>query len=308
MAEGDNPETGPLSMEDAVSQYVDLIETTTEEEPEAAPDAEEEQAEVEAEAETSDDEDPQDTAEETQVLTADEYGDVLIAVGDEQLTLSDVIQGHLRQSDYTRKTQTLSEERKALEAEFAQKEEALAAREQSLLTQFADLQVEEPDWKAMAEEDPLGWQLKKMDWDKSQNARQAAMQKAQEAQEAQVQQFSAMTAQKAMEVHPEWADREAFDKGSAERRKAALSYGFTSEEYNSAIDFRIAAVLEDAVRYRALKAKAAPVEKKLVKAPKVLKPGSATTKQDVKAEEKAAKSKKLSRPHTIHEALNIHGF
>lgn len=304
----DNPDQGPLS----IDEYLDTMEAPEKGQAEAEPDKAEtpeaEPEEVEAEAEATeeeagtDDQDEPTTEDEDgpETYSVEEYGEISVSLADgTQTTLKDLADGNLRRADYTRKTTELSEERKAFEAE----KEALAERERQLKEQFANLEEPEPDWKALADEDPLGWQIQHIEWQKKQAQKEAAKVEAQKAEEAKRQQFMRATSAKAVEVFPEWAEPEKFNAGDNARKKAAMSVGFTEAEYNGAIDFRLAALLEKAARYDAGQQKVSSAQKKLAKVPKVVKPGASVTKAEKEQAARAAKAKLRDKPMSVDEYL-----
>lgn len=316
MSERDTPATGPLSIDDVLDGMEPAPEADTPEpvEAEAAPDAVEEEAPVEAEAEdetTEADEPEAEASEDAQILTEDEYGDVLVRVSPDAdpLPLRELLKGNLRQADYSRKTQEVAEQRKALEAELAEREKALSEREQAIAAQLAQFEDPEPDWVQMATDDPIGYVEARAKWEAKQATRQKAQAEAQAKAQQQRQQIIQKTAMKALEVFPEWQERGAFEKSAEARQQAAINAGFSPEEVAQAADYRIAVVLEKAARWDALQKSAPAVSKKVSKAPKVLKPGASSgTKAERDAAEKAALKKKLARPHTIDDRLKALGF
>ena len=105
---------------------------------------------------------------------------------------------------------------------------------------------------------------------------------------------------------PEWATAAGFAKNAQGRMSVALEAGFTETEYNGAVDYRLAVLLEKASRYDAMQTKNAGVEKKLALAPKVLKPGRSKGKADVRVEQKAAINRKLDQPHSMEAHLSAY--
>jgi hypothetical protein len=304
MTNGDNPQAGPLSIE----QYLDSMEAPAEGQAEVV----EEKAEPEGEAEVveaeeveteTDDQDEPDTEEAApEAYPVDEYGEITIQLKDgTRTTLADLANGTLRQADYSRKTAELAQTRKELEAAAQE----LAQRERQLNEQFAQLEEPEPDWRKLAEEDPLGWQLSKLEWDKKQGERQARKRQAEQARQQEIEQFRKWSATKAVEAIAEWTDTKKFNENAEARKKAALAVGFTVEEYEAAVDFRLAALLEKAARYDAGQTKVAAAQKKLSSVPKVLKPGAAnSTKADRLAAERAAQQKRRNRPMSVQDYLS----
>jgi len=275
---------------------------------------------VEAEEEADEAEQPTaeepDAAEEgPQVLTKDEYGDVLVDLNGEQVTLAKLMDGNLMQADYSRKTGELAQQRKQLEAEFQsktkEKEAELAAREQRIAEQLAEIEEPEPDWEAIAEDDSLGWPIQKAKWDKKQKARADRIKEAEKQRDEARRQFIQQTAAVAVERMPEWADGKKFDEGASARKAAALAAGFTEQEYEQTPDFRIAILLEKAARYDAGqssgKAKSVAAEKKIAKATKVLKPGQSSAPVDPRSERRAQFQKRLAKPVSSEDIRKMLG-
>lgn len=297
----DNPQAGPLSIDQVLDQLEAAEPITSEEEnetPEKTPeDLEVEAADAQADAEEAEEkadeqEESEPEAEEPEVYSAQEYGEIAISLDDgTQTTLADLVAGNLRHADYSRKTNDVAKSRKEVEA----REAALAERERQIDLKLASVEEQEPDWVQMAEEDPLGWQIKKLSWDKKQAERSKARKEAEEAEQKQVQQFRQQTTRLALEKMPEWAEGDAFKNGAPARLRAALNAGFTEQEYNGAIDLRLAVVLEKAARYDAGQQKVKATTKKLSKVPKVIKPGASTTKADKQQAEATARKKRRSR-------------
>jgi len=102
-----------------------------------------------------------------------------IDVDGEEITVEELKRGHLRQRDYTRKTQALAEERQALQGEYAQitQERAQYAQMLPLLAQKIEQSVEqEPDWDTLYDADPTMAAKAERQWKKQQAERQAQMQ------------------------------------------------------------------------------------------------------------------------------------
>lgn len=313
MADVDTPFAGPMSFEEALTLNETRPEPDTSESDEEAPqeaqdaaEAAEAEAEDTAEAETDDaEESGADEGEESQLLTIDDYGEVRVQIGDEVITLAELAKGNLRQSDYTRKRQADAEEAKARAAELDAREARLAEKEQRIIAQLAQTEEQEPDWVQLAEDDPLGWPSKKAKWDAAQAKRAEALRAQQEQHQRAVEEFRMFTAHKAVEVFPEWKDPATFQSGADARKQIALAVGFTEQEFASASDFRLAALLELAVKGKASQTKTDAAQKRLAKAPKVLKPGAKVSKVDVQAAASVQRQKRLSQPMTFEEALKL---
>lgn len=304
MSDSDTPLEGPLSIDDALDAMADREE--------AAPEVEEsENAEVEIEVdeaeentdvdETDEQEEPDDEGEGPDVYDVGEYGEIAIQLSDgTQTTLAELEKGTLRQADYTRKTTELSSARKQLQDKASE----LAQRERQINEQLASLNEPEPDWAKMAEEDPLGLPLAQIQWNKKQQEKAQKRAEVDAATEREKMDFQRQTVQKALEVMPQWADGKSFQETSDARKQAALDAGFTETEYNGALDFRLAVILEKAALYDAGQTKVKAATKKLSKVTKVVKPGASVTKADKEQAAKTAKSKRLNKPMGVNEYLD----
>lgn len=320
MSDGQSAFAEPMTMQEALAKADSLSRAKEAEpaEPAQEPEDEAEAEEVEAEAsqeveDTDEPNEPEGESEESeQILTADEYGDVLVDVDGEPTPLAEVLKGTLRQADYTRKTMALKEEREAAQQEIQERQKALDAREQQLRALEAELGETEPDWEKLAEEDPLGYNSERVKWERKQAARKQREADLQKRQEEKKREFIGKTVDVAVQKIPEWQDVKKFDEGAPARKKAALEAGFTEEEYASTPDFRIAVLLEKAARYDAMSKdtgeRRARADKKIAKAPKVLRPGATKPDSDPKQERRAAFQKRLSKPISSTEITKALGL
>lgn len=306
MADNDTPLEGPLSIDDVLDTMDDR---------EAAPEVEEgatleagaeevETEEVEADAtdESEEQDEPDADDEGPEVYDVSEYGEISVRLADgTQTTLADLAKGTLRQADYTRKTTELAATKKELEAAKA----AISDKERQLNERLASLEEQEPDWEKMAEEDPLGLPLAQIQWNRKQQQK-AEARKAAEAREAQERsEFQRQTAETALRLMPEWTDGKSFNETAELRKEAALAAGFTEAEYNQAVDFRLAVILEKAARYDAGQTKVKAAAKKLSSVKRVVKPGASVTKADKEQAAQVAKSKRLNQPMSVNDYLDV---
>jgi hypothetical protein len=122
----------------------------------------EEELEVEEDAESSED-------ESFDILGA------IVEVDGEEITVEELKAANLRQRDYTRKTQELAEQRKALEAQYSEIERERAQYAQMLpaLQQRLEQKEQEPDWDTLYDTDPTMAAKAERQWRKQQEERQA---------------------------------------------------------------------------------------------------------------------------------------
>lgn len=268
------------------------------EEVEAEPEAEEVETEDQAENEAEVEEEPELEAEEVQdeddpeaeeEEDADpEDEDPLFEINGETFTLSEFQEWKkdgLRQADYTKKTQELSEAKKNFEAERqkweAEREQVVShlrdknAQLEEALTTFAIEQDPKPkraDFNSTDEflEAQDSWNDRQ---EKKQQARQAYESLKYQQQAEVVQQETA----KLLQHFPSWRDPEVAKQEATDMAKVASEFGFSHEELSAISDHRIFRVLGDLVRLRAEagnRAKNAKTAAKKAKAVKPLSPGA----------------------------------
>ena len=184
-------------------------------------------------------------------------------------TIAELKQGNLLQSDYSRKTQALAEERKTVEAtkaNFAAVEHAIAQQRETL-AMIINRKLPKPPDPAMLNPqsgvfDVVGYMAAKEDYeaetkDIQQMIAQHQQMLAQQAQEAEEQRsrLRDQEAQLLFEKQPELKDPQNYQKFWARMVKYAAKRGFTPEELNEVDDHRTYQVLRDAMELDDLKAR-----------------------------------------------------
>jgi len=207
------------------------------------------------------DEDEDVQEEEEEVEAAPDLYKVIIDGEEIEVSLDELQKGYSRQSDYTRKTQQLAQQRK--EAEALQQDYAQRVQQ---LNQFAQQIQQQPDipepawtsdpqaWERLRHEDPVQFVLEKDAARDRQLARQQRAQQMQylqsEQQQLQQQQFAQhldTQRQQLNELIPAWSDKETAKAEKAELRKwASDAYGLTEQDLSQAYDARLVKILYDA--------------------------------------------------------------
>ena len=290
---------------------------------EAAPTEEEESTEetqdesLEEESE-EEDSDADESESEEEVLYA-----VNVNGEEHTIPLDELIKGYSRQSDYTRKTQELSEQRKSIEANQAQwsaeVQQIQAERQQYVsalqnviensmgsLDQFATV-----DWATLKNDNPLEYITKRDEYREAQDKVRQAQFQQQQAQQAHQQESQQNHRRVLQEEHgrlvealPEWGEQETRQKLSGEIKEYALSQGYTTEEISSLIDHRSLMTIYKAMKYD--KASSPSVVKKKVKnKPRVIRAGSPRTKSDSDKTKRTAQMKRLRGTGHIDDASTL---
>ena len=310
MLDGDEPSPAPEEPQ------------PTEDEVEAQPETEADSDE-EVEEEDSDEEyEPDDNRE----VEGDEVVDVYAVKVDgveTEVTLEELTSGYSRQQDYTKKTQSLAEDRKKLE------EIAIAYRDEFQETQRVRQQYVQQigqyvqqglhglqqygqiDWKTLKEEDPLEYVTKRDEFREEQHRVQGMQQQQAQAhrtaqaegQQAYAQQLESEQA-KLMDAEPDWADEKKRPELAGQVRSFAESMGFSADEIDSVVDHRSVQVLLKAAKYDALQNSDIKT-KKVKRNPKVIRAGSPKVKGVSSAKKRNAKMNRLKSSGSAKDAASL---
>lgn len=306
--------SGTLSVDGAAEAMLGLMGgEDSQEQPVAEPESQAEPMEVaEDDSQEYESEDSDDEQEEVQ-----EQPKFRVKVSGEEIevTQDELIRGYQREADYTKKTQSLSEERKAVEAERVKIQEANHLRDQyaqrlQIIEQMLTQQPQE-NLEALKETDPIGYAVKvaeQQQKDKQLMAVQAERQRIAQMQQAeQVQVLSqhvAQEAEKLAQAIPEFADKEKGETVRKEIRNFAKSIGWSDQELSSVYDSRAVMTLYKAMQYDKLMANKSGVQKKVSEAPKMMKSGVSTQRSPDQEQTKKIKQQ-LKRSGRVADAANV---
>ena len=282
----DNPQPNQEAQpETEVEETPDVTDTEepTSEQPDEALEAVEEDVSEELDEEIV-------TEDETEEYEEQEYYTVKNNGVEEDVSLDELVAGYSRQSDYTKKTTDLANQRK----DFEQQQQALLQERQSLQQGLQQLnqqlsaetqnQPTQEYWDNLYESDPLEYVRAK---DKFRD-KEAELAKVQAAQN-ELAQRQAFEQQEVMKKHiaeeqvkltkaiPEWKDEKVAEMDKRNIVTFAKRYGFNEQELNNATDHRAILMLRKAMLYDELEAKKPLVKKKVKKAPKMTKSGKKIT-------------------------------
>ena len=228
------------------------------------------------------------------------------------VTLDELQSGYIKQSDYTKKTSELAEQRRAMvqEAQAIQQERNQYAQALGQMQSEAEKQLGEykqVDWDQLREQDPMLFMQRRdemRDLEKSiEDGHKQQQHLAVQAQQYQVHKFNADVEHgrdKLLAVMPDWDD-----KVSKSVREFGLNEGFSSEELSGITDHRSMAVLRKAMMYDAIQ-KAQPAKKKVRSdTPKYVKSGVAKSKGDVSAKKRTDKLKQLRKSGSVDDGASM---
>jgi hypothetical protein len=227
--------------------------------------------------------------------------DPVFEIDGEKVTLSELRKERLRQADYTRKTQELAEQRKAVEATEADRRVKRDEFVQLLDTVKAALQPVAPS-PDLRNEDPAEYAAQWADYQarmeevRAVEAKQAEILAEQEKERSDaVAAFKAEQKAKLLEAVPEWQDETV---AVTQTRKlvefAKTKYGFEDAEAGNILDARLWLLLKDANAYHEARAKGE--EKVAALAPsKVLKPGARPAQPNVVSQKRKEQQELINR-------------
>ena len=317
------------SMEEAVTSFEQYLEPE-EDKPEEA--QIESQADETVEEEIVEEEELQaDDFEETETETLDDEQDeieeqnepqlysVKVNGEDVEVTIDELQSSYSRQADYTRKTQELAQQRKAVQKQQSEvaKNEAIykellpkmeAALSESLGT--------EPDWETLYSNDPIGYVRERDLWNEKQQKLQAVQaeqtrlqEEEQVKQQEQIQKYMQYGEKQILNHVPEWKDKTIQQEEKLAIRDHAINdLGFTAEEINQVYDYRLLLGLRNSwMQNKTQKAvKKKPTQKASARN-RVAKPGSVSRKKTStplkKSKARLAKSGKVQDAAKVFEQL-----
>lgn len=301
-----NPQGSQTDVNGAAAKIFGMLDPQPEgqAEVEAAPE------EVEAQAE--------EAVEEVQEEEVQETPRYRVKVDNEELEvdLDELIKGYSRTSDYTKKTQSLAEQRKQVEAERTKIEEAAKLRDTysqrlQVIEQMLSAQPEE-DLTALKDSDPVGYAIKvaeKMEREKQLSAVRAEREAVQAKQAAEQQErLKAHLSQEAERLKaaiPDLADEVKGEVIRKEIRDYAKSNGWTDQELSQVYDHRAVIALYRAMQFEKLQKAKPAVQKKVAEAPKSLKPGVGSQRIDKDSEMAKKLSKQLKQTGRTRDAAAI---
>jgi len=320
-------EPKPDSIEAAVSRLMgepekatsesEPEETTEQEETEVSggEDLEESEAEPDGEEETEEEETPEGAPSEEEL---DYY---LIKVDGEEIevTLEELRSGYQRQKDYTKKTQSVAEERKAV----ADKQTQLDEMHQNFLNQAQlanellnrDLKkFESVDWETLKTEDPVGYvqkQIEKQEIQQQQANLRAQAQQVYEhnlkSQQEDANKYLEAQRKESLKLFPDWKDTSKRDTHQNQIIDYARNTGYQDQELANIINARDLLVLDKARQWDDYMKTKGNIPKKKT-APAVRKVAKSKGKAPVQAVRQKSideKSARLRKSGSLRDAASL---
>jgi len=229
-----------------------------------------------------------------------------------EVDLDELRNGYQRQSDYTKKSQSVAEMRKAYEANLQSVQQERDQYQQVLanMENYQNLELkkyQELDWASLKEDDPVEYMEKRIEFqdakEKVNQVKQeqmAVQQKTQQEVYQNIQHKVQEEAELLATALPEYSDPSSNLK--TELRDFAMNMGFSEQDVNGITDHKVVLVLHKAM----LQDKAnSSTSSKVKKGPaKVIKAGVPVTKKQRVARDVQAKRDRLRQTGNVKDAAN----
>ena len=208
------------------------------------------------------------------------------ASGEEvEVELDELIKGYQQGADYTKKSQALAEQRKAIEAErqhleYVKQERQAYAQKLQALDSFLSQQNQGVNLDVLKETDPIGYAVAVAEQSQREkqlavvrNEQQRLAQQQQSEQQASLQNHLRQESEKLTSLIPELATPQG-DAVRKQIRDYAKSIGWTDQELGQLYDSRAVVTLYNGMKYQQLQKSKPEVNKKLQAAPKMMRSGT----------------------------------
>ena len=252
-------------------------------------------------------------ADVSKPVVYEHFGGVELDGKEVEVPLEEARKGYLRTADYTRKTQVLAEERRAISAEREQVSRERAQYAQLLPALAAQLQqaMPQPPDETLLHTDPAEY-VRQEAYYRKQAERLAAAQfehsriQAAQAQEQQgsLQQRVVEERGKLLDAIPEWKDEGKRKDGLGKVLDYGKKQGFTDEELNQAYDHRAVVAMYKAMKYDELMGGANKPKPVVNQGPKAAPVGSSNATPR-KASEATKAKQRLAQTGSVNDAASI---
>jgi hypothetical protein len=208
------------------------------------------------------------------------------ASGEEvEVELDELIKGYQQGADYTKKSQALAEQRKALEAErnhleYVKQERQAYAQKLQALDSFLSQQDQGVNLDVLKETDPIGYAVAVAEQSQREkqlavvrNEQQRLAQQQQSEHHASLQNHLRQESEKLTSLIPELATPQG-DAVRKQIRDYAKSVGWSDQELSQLYDSRAVLTLYNGMKYAQLQKSKPEVNKKLQAAPKMMRSGT----------------------------------
>jgi hypothetical protein len=255
-----------------------------------------------------------DSSEESEPDQDEQRFQVKVGGEDKELTLTELKSLAQQGADYTKKTQQVAEQRKALQAEQQAIEEAKYMRDAyaerlQAMEQLLNAQQPVEDLEYLKESDPIGYAVRVAEMSQNKEklyAIQAERNRIAEMQQAEqqqgMQQYLSQQAAVLSESLPEYSDPVKGETLRSDLRKFAKNLGFSDQELSAVRDARHVMALYKAMQYDKLQQSKPQLNKRVSEAPRTIKSGNSNTSVNTDQHKKAMAQ--LQKTGKIRDAVS----
>jgi hypothetical protein len=284
---GSESQSQGTTVQDAANSFLGLMDASEAPEGQVEDQSEQPEEELSGEEEQFEEQEDGEQEESEEDPEEEQRFSVKVAGEEKELTLSELKSLAQQGADYTKKTQQVAEQRKALEAEAEAIEQAKYLRDAyaqrlQAMEQLLNAPEQGEDLEYLKESDPIGYAVRVAEKQQQREQLQAIQierQRIAEQQQAeyaqQMQGYLAQQAEQLSKVLPEYTDPVKGEALRTELRSFAKSnLGFSDEELSQVRDSRQVIALHKAMLYDKLQQAKPNVNKRVSEAPKTLKSGN----------------------------------
>lgn len=306
----DTQSTGTIN--EAQNAFLGLMDAAeAPEEGQANEQPEQESEQVEAQQVEQDDDGSEDSVSDQD----EQRFQVKVAGEDKELTLTELKSLAQQGADYTKKTQQVAEQRKAVEAEQQAIEEAKYMRDAyaerlQAMEQLLNAQQPVEDLESLKESDPIGYAVRVAEMSQNKEklyAIQAERQRIAEMQQAEqqqgMQQYLTQQAAVLSESLPEYSDPVKGEALRSDLRKFAKNLGFSDQELSAVRDARHVLALYKAMQYDKLQQSKPQLNKRVSEPPKTIKSGNSNT--SVNTDQAKKTMAQLQKSGKVRDAASV---
>jgi DNA repair exonuclease SbcCD ATPase subunit len=306
----DTQSTGTINeAQNAFLGLMDASEAPTEGQAEEQLEQENEQVEEQQE------EQGDDSSEESNSDQDEQRFQVKVGGEEKELTLTELKSLAQQGADYTKKTQQVAEQRKALQAEQQAIEEAKYMRDAyaerlQAMEQLLSAQQPVEDLESLKESDPIGYAVRVAEISQNKEklyAIQAERQRIAEMQQAEQQQgmqeYLSQQAAVLSESLPEYSDPVKGEALRSDLRKFAKNLGFSDQELSAVRDARHVMALYKAMQYDKLQQSKPQLNKRVSEPPKTIKSGNSNS--SVNTDQAKKTMAQLQKSGKVRDAASV---
>lgn len=284
---------------------------TQESKTEDQPEVQEQTSEAEPQAEATDEEEV--SQQETSEIPQEQNSTYKVKVAGQEfdVTLDELRAGYSRDSDYRRKTEELSYEKKQFQSDAEKQRQDFSKKLSeidklmSVARQQLNAELNSVDLEKLYEEDPTEAARIEHRIRRKQNTFNEAIKKTQTLQQQEIEKFVRDQQRQLVSKVPEFADPEKATSLKGNMRNYLSGYGFNDQEIGQIYDHRIVMLVNDAMKYRSLEKAKPNIAKKIAKPSKVFTSGVKKDKATVNSQKFKDKLSRLKKTGSIKDAQSV---